>query len=115
MSNNCFLVPGGKLLPGDSLVSPNGQYTFTLTPEGQITLIGPGVNWSRGTKGEEVGCLVMQSDGNLVLYDSNNHDLWASGTENHASFLVIQDDGNAVIYQLGNIWATDTSQQVNSC
>ena len=113
--NNCFLGPGGKLIPGESLVSPNGKYTFTLNPEGQISLIGPGVNWSSPTKGATVNCLVMQSDGNLVLRDSNQNDIWHSGTFYHASFLVIQDDGNAVIYQLGNIWSTETSQQVNSC
>ena len=114
MSNFC-LGPGGKLTPGESLVSANGQYTFTFQPEGALTLTGPGVNWTNNTKGADVGCLVMQSDGNLVLRDVKGNDIWHSGTFNHASFLVIQDDGNAVIYQLGNIWDTGTSQQVNAC
>ena len=112
--SNC-LIPGGKLTPGNSLISANGQYKFALNTNGNITLTGPGVNWSSNTAGDEVSCLVMQSDGNLVLYDSNQHAMWSSGTENHASFLVIQDDGNAVIYQLPPIWATNTSQHVNSC
>lgn len=113
--NNCFLGPGGKLIPGESLVSPSGKYTFALNPNGALTLIGPGVNWSSNTAGQKVNCLVMQSDGNLVLRDINQNDIWHSGTFNHASFLVIQDDGNAVIYQQGNIWSTETSQQINSC
>ena len=114
-NNNWFMIPGGKLLPGQSLLSPNGQYKFSVN-NGQVTMTGPGVNWKGGTAGDEVGCLVLQSDGNLVLYDSNNHPLWSSGTQGNASFLVIQDDGNAVIYKLANTgWATNTSQQINSC
>ena len=109
------LVPGGKLVPGDSLVSANGKYTFTLNSNGNLTLTGPGVNWSSNTEGDQIACLVMQSDGNLVMYDSNQHPMWSSGTDGNASFLVIQDDGNAVIYKLPPIWATNTSQHINSC
>ena len=112
--SNCFLVPGGKLIPGESLVSPNGKYTFSLNLDGSLTLIGPGVKQTLSPPAQ-VGCLVMQSDGNLVLYDSNQHELWQTKTWNNASFLVIQDDGNAVIYKQNNIWDTGTSQQVNSC
>lgn len=112
---NSVLVPGGKLAPGESLVSPSGKYTFTLNPNGELTLVGPGVDWSSSTKSANVGCLVMQSDGNLVLYDTNKNDLWSSGTFNNASFLVIQDDGNAVIYAMNNKWSSGTSQHINSC
>lgn len=67
----------------DTLVSNNGQYR-----------------------------LVMQSDGNLVLYDQNNSALWATGTDgNPGSFLVIQDDGNVVVYKPNQpIWATGTNR-----
>ncbi|MFK0203227.1 hypothetical protein [Streptomyces lavendulae] len=38
--------------------------------------------------------LVMQSDGNLVVRDSANNPLWASGT--YGYFPALQDDGNMV-------------------
>ncbi len=57
----------------------------------------------------------MQTDGNLVLYDTSNQPRWASGTSNHpGAFLDMQDDGNVVVYRAGAcgehandaLWAT---------
>jgi hypothetical protein len=56
----------------------------------------------------------MQTDGNLVLYDTSNQARWASGTSNHpGAYLNMQTDGNAVVYPAGAVndnalWATDT-------
>ena len=54
---------------------------------------------------------VMQGDGNLVLYDTNNTPHWASGTNGYpGAFAAIQSDGNFVIYQNGIArWASNTS------
>jgi len=64
--------------------------------------------------------LVMQSDGNLVLYRDGhvgdpNWALWASGTMGHNT-AVMQGDGNFVIYPSNGVghaglalWATHTS------
>jgi hypothetical protein len=55
--------------------------------------------------------LLMQADGNLVLY-SNNHPVWATFTQGHpGSFLVMQPDGNFVLYgpDLHPLWATWTN------
>ena len=56
--------------------------------------------------------LIMQTDGNLVEYDSSNNVLWASGTNGQGSppyRLRMQGDGNLVIYDkfLSVIWATN--------
>jgi hypothetical protein len=57
--------------------------------------------------------LVMQSDGNLVLYRTANwHPLWATGTNGQdVNFVAMQGDGNLVIYTFGGraIWASNTS------
>ena len=56
--------------------------------------------------------LILQSDGNLVLYDSNNRALWASWTDGKkVSFLAMQSDGNLVLYDNEQIpiWSTHTS------
>jgi hypothetical protein len=76
------LAPGEALYEGDSLTSNNGVHT-----------------------------LVLQEDGNLVLYiQGGSHALWASGTDGRAvSQCIMQADGNPVIYGYPNaIWASNT-------
>ena len=59
--------------------------------------------------------LIMQSDGNLVVYDSNKMPVWASNTW-HIPFdsykLIMQNDGNLVIYRkdIMPVWASGTWQ-----
>ena len=56
--------------------------------------------------------LLMQGDGNLVLYSPTTY-LWASWTQNHPNdFVLMQGDGNLVIYRQGGTvadWASGTS------
>jgi hypothetical protein len=48
------------------------------------------------------GTLIMQADGNLVIYDNAWRAVCASNTERHpGAFAVFQDDGNFVIYYEG--------------
>ena len=76
--------------------------------------LGPGDSLASGTV-----TLVMQGDGNLVLYPAGlvgdpNVALWDSDTRGNNTAL-LQDDGNFVIYPTGEVgnasaaeWATDT-------
>ncbi|MBT9586724.1 hypothetical protein IV102_25500 [bacterium] len=76
---------GDSLLPGSSLQSPNGQYQ-----------------------------LVMQEDGNLVLYTRGGGVLWASQTSGQRGARgEFQADGNLVVYaQDGRpVWSSATSAQ----
>jgi len=55
--------------------------------------------------------LVMQDDGNLVIYD-NGRPIWATNTNGKGgSYAVIQDDRNFVVYTDGNrpIWASNSN------
>lgn len=55
--------------------------------------------------------LVMQGDGNLVLYGHNLRPMWASGTPSSgANRVVMQGDGNLVLYTASNqpVWASHT-------
>jgi hypothetical protein len=86
------LAPPDELNIGDSLTSSNGRYQ-----------------------------LILQSDGNLVIYDlqENHLAVWSSGTNGKAvSKALMQDDGNFVIYgnptalnPLNPLWATNTANQ----
>jgi peptidoglycan/xylan/chitin deacetylase (PgdA/CDA1 family) len=78
------LPAGSRLDPGSALSSPGGQYR-----------------------------LVMQRDGNLVLYTVADRPLWAAGTrESGGAYAVLQRDGNLVVYSVRGhraLWSTRTS------
>ncbi len=58
----------------------------------------------------------MQSDGDLVLFDSSGNSMMHTNTAGHpGAYLDMQDDGNLVIYvgspdPANAIWATGTNQ-----
>lgn len=55
--------------------------------------------------------LIMQSDGNLVVYDEFNIPRWASNTLNRGYKAEFQTDGNFVVYTRSGhpVWASETS------
>ncbi|WP_406504046.1 hypothetical protein [Streptomyces sp. NBC_00212] len=54
--------------------------------------------------------LVMQSDGNLVIYDEFNRARWASNTVGQGWTANFQGDGNFVVYTRSGhpVWASNT-------
>ncbi len=76
------LSAGRKLNPGASLRSSNGKYS-----------------------------LIMQEDGNLVLYRSGGTAIWSSLTQTSPGFAILRQDGNFVLYERDGttpFWATGT-------
>ena len=79
------LFPGQSLLPGQSLQSDNRLYTLTMQSDGNVVLsrqrrLTP--LWRTGTGGGQFDPrdFIMQTDGNLVLYDTSGQSHWASKT-----------------------------------
>jgi hypothetical protein len=70
------------------------------------------VLWSSNTAGYSAGNVLMQSNGELVIYDAGSSPIWSSGTGgNSYAYLIVQNDGNMVIYNsIGTspLWATGT-------
>lgn len=57
------------------------------------------------------GSLVLQGDGNLVLYNANGRAIWASDTDGKdVDRAIFQNDGNFVLYDRSNrpVWASNT-------
>ncbi|MFJ8060363.1 protein kinase [Streptomyces sp. NPDC096142] len=54
--------------------------------------------------------LIMQPDGNLVLYDASGTAHWASQTQGEGNTAVFQSDGNFVVYDARQqpLWSSDT-------
>ncbi len=55
-----------------------------MQTDGNLVLYGPSssVVWASGTNGHPGARLVIQNDGNLVIY-SGSTPLWATGTSGH--------------------------------
>lgn len=93
------LTSGQSLNPGQSLESASRAFELLMQGDGNLVLYGPGgATWSTGTSGHPGAFAVLQSDGNLVLYGSAGA-LWASNTGGEsADRTILQDDGNFVVY-----------------
>jgi hypothetical protein len=103
------------LTPGQSLTSPGGAFIAALQGDGNFVVYRVGNNtalWASNTFGKGGVKLIMQNDGNLVLYTASNQPVWASNTAGKGtSFARMQDDGNFVVYIQGSpTFATNTQQ-----
>ena len=97
------LLPGQTLTAGMQLLSPDGVYRLIMQGDGNLVLYkGPTALWSTGTNGSQGAYAVMQGDGNLVVY-AGGVAKWNSHTNGfNGAYLSLQDDSNLVIYQGGS-------------
>ncbi|WP_216838948.1 hypothetical protein [Caulobacter sp. S45] len=81
-----YLMNAGQgLLRNQTMWSQDGRYELVLQGDGNLVLYGPsGALWSSATSGTQAAYLVMQGDGNLVLYDVQSKALWSSQTSGNA-------------------------------
>lgn len=92
------LKPNERLYAGQSLWSTNSAYRVVMQSDGNFVLYrGSSAYWASRTQASNA-YVVMQGDGNLVVYNSAGTALWNSGTSNAGSNVVMQDDGNFVLY-----------------
>ncbi len=94
--SNHILGSGQSINAAERIISTDGYSTLGIE-SGRVTLRTNFVSsWTAGSNSSR---LVMQSDGNLVVYNSSNQPTWDSGTVgNGPSRLVMQSDGNLVVY-----------------
>lgn len=129
-NGNLVVDAGGNLL-WSANTSGSSCAHLAVQDDGNVVLYGAsGSVWSSGTvnstlqPGEELTSnqslysandefqLIMQADGNLVLYDRAGKALWNAGTEGEGGNRVImQGDGNLVMYTPAGqaLWYTGTS------
>jgi hypothetical protein len=106
-----------SLAAGARLVAhPDGfPYSCVAPTSGDVQVgeLGEGAAVCPSDLGYE---LVMQADGNLVIYNSSSKALWASNTDNQkASYAIMQSDGNFVVYDgSGATWSTRTNGHPNA-
>jgi hypothetical protein len=79
------LNPGDSLRVGDSITSANGRYLFVYQADSNLILYknyrfqDRKYLWASNTWDKPAGVCIMQPDGNLVMFDSNQQPVWASG------------------------------------
>jgi YD repeat-containing protein len=106
-----YLIAGQRINANQCIVSPHGQYFLYMAPDGNFYIY----NWANGTApwgaptyGHPGAYAILQTDGNLVVYDANNVALWSSGTGGtNAERLDMEDDGRIIIYK--SAWNSGTS------
>lgn len=100
------------LRAGQSIASPDGRFLLLMQYDGNLVLYGPdGPMWLTGTHGGNDRWMIMQADGNLVVYNGANQPLWGTWTQgNPGARLFVQNDGNLVIYNTSNavLWHANT-------
>jgi hypothetical protein len=86
------------LYPGQQLRTASGSYHLVLQTDGNLVLYSSShALWATGTDGKAAGRLAMQSDGNLVLYDVNNKPLWYSGTAGMGPSTLVMQDDGNLV------------------
>jgi hypothetical protein len=103
------LTPGQMLVAGAAVTSCDGRYRFIVqgSDGNLVEYQGSTPLWASNSEGHAGDYLVMQDDGNLVLYSATRSPLWASGTYGHpGAHFAVQDDGNIVVYDGSTpLWA----------
>lgn len=85
------------------------RYTGTLFLQAPTNI----VLYTAGSSAAAGSRLVMQTDGNAVIYDVSNRPTFDTGTAGQpGSRLVVQDDGNLVVYSRTNqaLWSRVTGR-----
>jgi hypothetical protein len=111
--NPGILTASEGLLAGQTLSSPDGRFSLSLSQfagDPILSQSGVGTIWQGGGVGLS-NSLLMQGDGNFVLYNLMGAPLWASNTPgNPGAYVALQNDGNLVVYSSSNrpLWASNT-------
>jgi hypothetical protein len=88
-----------QLGAGQRLVSTDGRFSLVMQTDGNLVIYGPGgPTWSSNTAGSGGSRVVMQGDGNLVMYTAAGAPVFATNTRGAAAALVMQNDSNLVEY-----------------
>ena len=66
-------------------------------------VFAPAVDWEKGWHCSiDKARLIMQTDGNFVVYDEDNRPRWAADTYGEGNYAIFQLDSNLVVYNRNN-------------
>ena len=95
------LDAGQTLRRGHQLTSDDGRFRAVMQRDGNLVGYSrDGVVWNTGTTGPD-NRLVLQEDGNAVIYAADDSVQWASGTTGAGSRLVLTNTGSLEVLGAG--------------
>ena len=98
---NNFLAPNQQLTVNQSRYSLDGTTQLIMQSNTYLCLYRNGVELfcSNVSDGLSPATAIMQTDGNLCVYDPDHTPLWCSNTNGHpGAYLLVQDAGYIAIY-----------------
>ncbi len=108
-----FGVIGSYMLLSSHAAPPKLRYFTSLNSNNRTLSVNEAVVTNIPNSGNPAYRLIMQGDGNLVVYNAATKPIWQSGTHGTGSNnrLVMQGDGNLVVYTSANrpVWNSATS------
>jgi cell wall-associated NlpC family hydrolase len=85
--------PNSRLTAGQQITSPDGNYRMIMQSDGNLVIYkGSTPTWSSNTPGNPGAQAAMQSDGNLVVYALPWRPVWASGTPGNTAAVLGLDN-----------------------
>lgn len=94
------LTAGQRLVSGATVTSPAGKYRLVMQTDGNLVerrVAGNVAIWTSRTAGRPGAGLIVQTDGNVVVYPRTGRAVWSTRTSGSGVTLSIQDDGNLVV------------------
>lgn len=84
------LQSGQSLTSGQSITSSDGRYRLVMQTDGNLVLYSPNrAIWHTSTAGKPASRLTVQTDGNMVLYGDNYMFYWATWTQNRGNVTLV--------------------------
>ncbi|MET8564056.1 beta-galactosidase [Streptomyces flaveolus] len=97
------LTADHPLAVGQSLASCDGRFELVLQGDGNLVLYqGDTALWASGTAGTQAAEVLMQGDGNLVLYTAAGSPVWASNTPGNPGAKLVLRDDGDVVITSGS-------------
>lgn len=98
-----LLVPNQVIGVDQAIYSCDNRFSLVLQGDGNIVQYWNGTStaiWNAGTVGQPADALIMQDDGNLVLYSAAGTPLWHTQTNGRpGSYLSLDDNGALIIFE----------------
>lgn len=99
---------------GEGLTSRNEEYVFLMRLDGYLALSYNNIKrvlWKTESTTRLAERLVMESSGNLVLYDGEDKPVWQTYTTGAGDYVILEDNANLVVYDSDGleVWSTGTA------
>lgn len=92
-----------RMYPGQQIETTDRRYKLLLQEDGNLVLYSPNrYLWSSGTVGKPVSNLSILSDGNMVLHDNEGRVFWQSKTSGNGPSRLIMQDDGNLVLYSSN-------------